>query len=499
MPDVDAEFLALPFRSLADAALSRARALGAGYADFRFERRRSQSISTRDRGLERLTDREVVGYAVRVVHGGAWGFAADVVLTPDAAAATAEAAVTVAATLAPLNSEPVELAPEPAHHGTWVSAYEIHPFSVPDADKVAYLVSVNERLLGSGLVSHVDFGVRQVVEGKYFADLAGSDLVQQRVRVEGDFDAVRVDDRSGAFETMRSCSLPTGRGWEHFTSGHDYAAEADEVPALLEEKMASAAVDPGRYDLVIHPTNLWLTIHESIGHATELDRVLGYEANYAGTSFATLDNLDTLRYGSPVMHVTGDRQVEHGLSTVGWDDEGVAAQQWDIIRDGVLVGYQLNRQMAHKQGFGRSNGCAYADSPATVPIQRMPNVSLRPAPADVTLDDLIGGVDRGIYVVGDKSWSIDMQRYNFQFTAQRFYEIRGGRLAGQRKDVAYQGTTTEFWNSMEAVGGPSTWMLGGSFNCGKGQPGQSAPVSHGAPAALFRQVNVLDTAAESAR
>lgn len=498
MPDVVPEFLDLPFRRLAEAALDRARGLGATYADFRFERRRGQHVRTRDYGLERLTDSETIGYAVRVVHHGAWGFASAVDLTPDAAARTAAEAVAVASTLSPLNSEPVELAPEPVHQGTWVSAYQVDPFSVPDADKVGLLIEVNERLLGSGQVAHVDFWASSVLENKYFADLAGSDLVQQRVRVDGDFTALRVDG-AGAFDTMRSVSLPAGRGWEHFTTGYDFATEADVVPALLEQKMASPSVEPGRYDLVIDPTNLWLTIHESIGHATELDRVLGYEANYAGTSFATLDNLDTLQYGTPCMHVTGDRVVPHGLSTAGWDDEGVAAQQWDIIRDGVLVGYQLNRQMARKQGFGRSNGCAYADSPGTVPLQRMPNVSLQPAATEVSVDDLIGGVDRGIYVVGDKSWSIDMQRYNFQFTGQRFYEIRGGQLAGQLKDVAYQGTTTEFWNAMEAVGGPSTWLLGGSFNCGKGQPGQAAPVSHGAPAALFRGVNVLNTAAEASR
>jgi TldD protein len=498
VPDVVPEFLELPFRRLAEAALTRANELGAEYADFRFERRRGQSMKVRDHNLERLTDGESVGYAVRVVHGGAWGFASAVDLTPDAAAATAAAAVAVATTLAPLNSEPVELAPEPAYRGTWVSSYEIDPFAVPSAEKVAYLTAVNKRALASGRVAHVDFSANQVMEGKYFADLAGSDLVQQRVRVEGDFTAVRVDDVTGAFDSMRSCSLPAGRGWEHFTVGHDYGGDADQVPDLLEQKMASPSVEPGRYDMVIHPTNLWLTIHESIGHATELDRVLGYEANYAGTSFATLDKLNTLQYGSPVMNVTGDRLVEHGLSTVGWDDEGVAAQEWDLIRDGVLVGYQLNRQMAQRQGFGRSNGCAFADSSGAVPIQRMPNVTLRPAPTDITLDDLIGGVEHGIYAVGDRSWSIDMQRYNFQFTAQRFYEIRAGQLAGQLRDVAYQGTTTDFWNSMEAVGGPSTWVLGGSFNCGKGQPGQTAPVSHGAPAALFRQVNVLNTAAEAA-
>ena len=260
--------------------------------------------------------------------------------------------------------------------------------------------------------------------------------------------------------------------------------------------MASPSVTPGRFDLVIDPTNLWLTIHESIGHSTELDRVLGYEANYAGTSFATLDKLNRLQFGAPIMHVTGDRQVEHGLSTVGYDDEGVAAQTWDIIRDGRLVGYQLDRQMARKQGFGRSNGCAFADQAARVPLQRMPNVSLRPSEKDITVEALISAVDDGLYIVGDKSWSIDMQRYNFQFTGQKFFQIKGGKIVGQVKDVAYQSRTTDFWNSMEAVGGPSTYVLGGAFNCGKGQPGQIAPVTHGCPAALFRQINVLNTARE---
>jgi TldD protein len=251
---------------------------------------------------------------------------------------------------------------------------------------------------------------------------------------------------------------------------------------------------------VIHPSNLWLTIHESIGHATELDRALGYEANYAGTSFATYDHLGTLQYGSPVMHVTGDRTVDHGLATVGYDDEGVQTQSWDIIRDGVLVGYQLDRPMAHTYGAelngGRSNGCAYADSPGHIPIQRMANVSLQPAADGPDTDGLISQVERGIYVVGDRSWSIDMQRFNFQFTAQRFYAIEDGQLAGQLKDVAYQGTTTEFWGSMEAVGGPQTYELGGAMNCGKAQPGQVASVSHGCPSALFRGINVLNTTEE---
>jgi TldD protein len=242
-----------------------------------------------------------------------------------------------------------------------------------------------------------------------------------------------------------------------------------------------------------------MTIHESIGHATELDRALGYEAAYAGTSFATFDQLGTLRYGSELMNVTGDRTAEHGLATVGYDDEGVEAQSWDLVRDGVLVGYQLDRRIARLTGFERSNGCAFAASPAHVPVQRMANVSLRPDPSGPSTEELIAGVDRGIYVVGDRSWSIDMQRYNFQFTGQRFYRIEGGRLAGQLRDVAYQATTTDFWGSMAAVGGPQTYVLGGAFNCGKAQPGQIAAVSHGCPSALFTGVTVLNTTQEAGR
>ncbi len=499
MRSIDPSFLDLPFRRLGEAALSRARDLGATYADFRFERDRGQGISVRDTSLESMVTSETLAYSVRVIFRGAWGFASSVTLTPDAAVATTDAAAEVAATLASLNSEPVELAAEPAYQDTYVSSFEVDPFLVSDEEKVAFLLSVNEKVLASRKVDHVDFGASLVLENKYFASQEGTETTQQRVRVQGEFDATKIDHANGTFETMRSCALPRGRGWEHFTAGFDYLAAAEEIPGLLEEKMSAPSVEPGRYDLVIHPSNLWLTIHESIGHATELDRALGYEAAYAGTSFATLDKLNSLRYGAPFMHVTGDRTVEHGLATVAYDDEGVAGQSWDLIKDGILTGYQLNRQMALKEGFGRSNGCAFAESGSHVPLQRMPNVSLQPGAKDLDLDDLIGGVENGIYVIGDRSWSIDMQRYNFQFTGQQFWRIRNGRLDGQLKDVAYQATTTDFWNSMEAVGGPATYVLGGAVNCGKGQPGQIAPVSHGAPIALFRQVNVLNTAQEGAR
>ena len=499
--EIDERFQALPLDRLAEAALTHARELGCEHADFRLERIREGHVRVRDRELEGATEDETLGYAVRVVHDGTWGFASGIDMTTDGAAALAELAVDVARTSRPLSSERVELADEPAYPGAvWVSDYMTNPLDVAPSERVAVLTEWCRRLLGAPEVSHADASVMAVQENKFYADLAGTTTTQQRVRVHPEVTVVKVDDDTGAFETMRSLAPPTGRGWEYLEGvGWDWEAELAHLPELLAERAAAPTMESGTYDLVIDPSNLWLTIHESIGHATELDRALGYEAAYAGTSFATFDKLGSLRYGSDVMHVVGDRTTPNGLATIGFDDEGVAAQSWDLIRSGTLVGYQLDRRMARMKGIGRSNGCAFADAPSHVPVQRMANVSLMADPQGPATDTLIGAVDDGVYVVGDKSWSIDMQRYNFQFTAQRFYRIRKGRLAGQVRDIAYQGVTPNFWGSMEAVGGPETYVLGGAFNCGKAQPGQVAAVGHGCPSALFRGVRVLNTLDEAGR
>jgi TldD protein len=496
---LDPEFRALPLTALADAALGRARELGAQHADLRVERIVTQSISLRDASVTGVADDVTVGLAVRVIVDGVWGFASHGELTTARAAATAERAVQVARTLAPVAIERVERAGEPVHAGVeWISAYDVDPFTVPTREKVELLTEWSHRLLASDGVDHVQAGVAQVRENKFYADLSGTSTTQQRVRIAPSFTATAVDRAAGGFETMSTLAPPTGRGWEYLTGqGWDWDAELAQVPGLLAEKTKAPSVAAGPYDLVIDPTNLWLTIHESVGHATEYDRAIGYEAAYAGSSFATPDLLGTLRYGSEHMHVTGDRTVPHGLATIGYDDDGVATTEWDLVRGGTLVGYQLDRTFAPRLGLERSNGCAFADSPHHVPIQRMANVSLQPDPVrDTTTAELIAGVERGIYVVGDKSWSIDMQRYNFQFTGQRFFRIENGELAGQLRDVAYQATTTDFWGSLDAVGGPSTWVLHGAMNCGKAQPGQVAAVSHGCPSARFRGVNVLNTQEE---
>ncbi|GAA1898602.1 TldD/PmbA family protein [Lapillicoccus jejuensis] len=499
MSGVDAEFLALPLSALADAALTRARELGASYAALRVVSLHGHHLSLQDLEVESSATSVDVGLAVRVVHDGCWGFAAGLALTTDEAPRLAERAVAVAVASRPVSTERVELADEPVYAGvTWSSPYELDPFAVADGEKVATLVDLSERLAAGDGVSATHASVQSARESVFYADSFGTSTTQTRVRIHPVLSAVAVDRAQGGFESMRTLAPPAAAGWEYVLApSTGLEDEVAQLPELLREKVKAPSVRPGVYDLVVDGSNLWLTIHESVGHATELDRVLGYEAAYAGTSFATTDKLGTFAYGSPAMHVTGDRDTDWGLASVGWDDEGVAAQHWDIVRDGVLVGYQTDRAMAALRGLGRSNGASYADSARHVPLQRMVNVSLQPDPDGGGLDALLSRVEDGIYVVGDNSWSIDMQRYNFQFTGQRFYRIEGGRLAGQVRDVAYQATTTDFWRSMEAVGGPATFYRGGALNCGKAQPGQVSAASHGTPAGLFRGVRILNTVAEA--
>jgi len=501
VPATDPGLASELFPTLAGAALEEAERLGAEHADLRLERIASQYLSLRDAVLETTADDHEVGVGLRVVHQGAIGFAATVELVPEAVRDLARRAVESARVTAAALNRPVELAPEPSYgEVSWQGELGRDPTAVPLAERVEKLAAWSSALLAAEGVDHVQASLHAVSEEKHYAGSNGTVTHQRRVRVQPVVEAIAVED-DGGFETMRTCAPPAGRGYEYLEGeGWDFESELAAMPELLAEKLAAPSVEAGEYDLVIDPTNLWLTIHESIGHATELDRALGYEAAYAGTSFATPDGLGTLQYGSPVMHVTGDRTTPFGLATVGFDDEGVAAQSFDIVRGGVLAGYQLDRRIAAEAGIARSNGCAFADSPMHVPIQRMANVTLQPADGQgPSLEELVSGVERGIYVVGDKSWSIDMQRYNFQFTGQRFFRIEHGRLAGQLRDVAYQSQTTAFWGSMEAVGGRATFLLGGAFNCGKGQPGQVAPVSHGCPVALFRRVRVLNARAESGR
>ncbi|HWU31841.1 MAG TPA: TldD/PmbA family protein [Marmoricola sp.] len=497
---VDPSFLALPYRQLADIALNRASERGATHADFRFERIRTQYVAVRDHGLDGAEDHTDLGFAVRVILNGAWGFAASTECTPSSALEVADHALELARLTQRVTRTPVALAPEPLYSDAfWSSTHEINPFDVLVREKVDLLQSWTEDLLSSNVVSHATASVLQIHENKFYADLAGTRTTQQRIRLEPVLEAHGY--RGDIFDSMRTIAPPAARGWEYLQgAGFDFDRERAELPDLLDERLRAPSVEPGAYDLVIHPSNLWLTIHESVGHATELDRALGFEAGYAGTSFATPDHLGTLKYGSELMNVTADRTVEYGLASIGYDDDGVATTTSNLVADGVLVGYQLDRATSAAYpavNGGRSNGCSFADSPLHVPLQRMANVSLQPSKGSATTEQLIAGVEHGLYIVGDKSWSIDMQRYNFQFTGQRFYRIENGQLIGQVRDAAYQATTTDFWGSLVALGGPETYELGGAFNCGKAQPGQTAAVSHGCPTAVFTNIRILNAAEET--
>jgi TldD protein len=263
-----------------------------------------------------------------------------------------------------------------------------------------------------------------------------------------------------------------------------------------QEKQKAKSVEAGKWDLVLDPSHVWLTIHESVGHPLELDRVLGYEANYAGTSFATLDKWrsKSFRYGSPLVNFVADKVQNGSLGAVGYDDEGVKTREWDLVKDGILVNYQAIRDQVHILGQQESHGCCYSDSWSDIQFQRMPNVSLRPGTKPMTPTDLIAGVDKGIFIVGDGSYSIDQQRYNFQFGGQLFYEIRKGKIVGMLRDVAYQSNTQEFWNAVAAIADKRDYRLNGSFFDGKGQPGQVSAVSHGAATTRVNGVNVINTA-----
>jgi TldD protein len=494
----DSSRVASALESLADAALARAAALGARHASFYVVRHRKGRHRLRDGGLCGGGDTWGSGLGVRLSHNGVWGYAGTVELTVDAAARAAAQAVTVARSCQVLQGVGRSPAAEAVHRGVrWSSSCRIDPFSVHHAERVARLADLSEQLLASPSVDHVLAEFTAVSERRYYADSAGTSALQQRVYVHPMFTALASDHRGNPV-SLRTSAPPSGRGWEYMCGqGWDWDAELSELPAQLTEKGRARPVTPGSYELVIDASNLWLTVHETVGHATELDRALGYEASYAGTTFVRPTDLGSLQFGSPLMNVTCDRTTPHGLATIGIDDEGVAAQSWALVKDGVLTGFQTDRGTAASAGASRSTGCAYTASALQPPLQRMPNVSLAAPPDGPDTQGLISGIEDGIYLVGAAGWSIDTRRQRFQFTAQRSHRIRAGRLVGQLSGVAYQGDTTDFWAALGALGGPATYGLFGADLCGKGQPVQIAATSHGCPAAVFRGVRVARVGADA--
>jgi len=498
---------------LADAALGAARGAGATYADVRIGRYLNQFIQSRERKIQGITNTESFGCGVRVIANGTWGFAATNDVTIDGIARAARKAVDIVKADARLQTEPVRLAPQAGQgEQSWRTPMEKNAFDIPLQEKADLLVATADAALTNG-ADFVNALLFLVNEQKYFASTDGSYIDQDVHRIWPTFTVTAVDQASGKFESRDSFSAPMGMGWEYMSGRpagrivtpagvtvygnyYDMVEDARNGAREARAKHGAKTVEAGKWDVVLDPSHLWLTIHESVGHPLELDRVLGYEANYAGTSFATLDKWrsGTFKYGSDQVSIVADKTQQFGLGTVGWDDEGVPTKQWDLVRNGILKNYEAIRDQVHVIGQTESHGCCYADSWNDVQFQRMPNVSLQPGNAPLNPAELVRGVEKGIFIVGDGSYSIDQQRYNFQFGGQLFYEIQQGQIVGMLKDVAYQSNTQEFWNACASVCDRRDYRMGGSFFDGKGQPGQVSAVSHGTATARFNGVNVINTA-----
>jgi len=501
-------------KSLADTALNAATKAGATYCDVRIGRYLNQFITTRDLNIENITNTESAGVGVRVIANGAYGFAATNDMSPDGIANAAKQAVAIAKANSKLQTEPLILAPVTGTgEVSWATAIKKDWRTVPIKEKAELLIAANKAGMEGG-ASFMQSLMFQVNQQKYFASTDGSYIDQDVHRMWMPVFATAVDQKTNKFRSRQGLSSPVGMGYEYldgraedklqaaggittlYTKSYDLIEDARAAGRQARAKLTAKSVEPGKYDMVLAPEHLWLTIHESIGHATELDRVMGYEANFAGTSFATLDKWESkkFKYGADIVNIVADKTTPGSLGDVGYDDEGVKCKRWDLIKDGVLVSYQATRDQAHVIGKTESDGCSYADNWSSVQFQRMPNVSLQPGKKRLTPDEMIKDVKKGIYIVGDGSFSIDQQRYNFQFGGQLFYEIKNGKIGAQLEDVAYQSNTQEFWNSCVAICDERDWRMGGSFFDGKGQPSQSSAVSHGASTSRFNGVNVINTA-----
>jgi TldD protein len=460
--------------AVALAAIEAARAAGASYADARLVLYRDQKIEIRDDHVERVTHSDEYGIGVRVVADGGWGFAATPLVNKDAAVKAAKTAVETAkrngALLAKLGKPLVELVAADKAEGSWVSPHEIDPFAVPLPDKAQLLIAAAQRVLETRGVKHAKASVSLVGEDRIFVSSEGAKVHQISYRVEPSLSATAVSRRLGLFASRDLEVAALQAGWEYVTE-MDLVGAAQGIGEDVLRKLHAPPVEPGMKTVILAPSNLWLTIHESIGHPTELDRARGLEANFAGTSFIGPDD---------------DRTLPGGLATVGWDDDGVKTGRWDIVREGKFVGWQTTRDQAGWVGEKKSRACSYGQGYDGVAFQRMPNVSLQPGDEGYTTEDLINATKDGVLISGRGSWSIDHQRLNFQFSGQMFWEIKKGRIKRALRDVAYQANTLDFWKSCDMVGGEGTYRLDGTFGDGKGEPSQINACSHGCPPARFK-------------
>ena len=499
-------------KKMADVALNTAKSLGATYADARIGRYLNQYVFTREDKVQNVVNTESFGIGIRVIANGTWGFSSTNSVTEDGIKKATEQAVAIAKANSKIQKEPVILAPVQAQgEVSWKTPIQKDFKEVPVSEKVELLLNANAAAIDNG-ASFVNSALFMVNEQKYFASTDGSYIDQDVHRIWPTFTVTAVDRAAGKFKTREAMSAPMGMGYEYldgldseklvgpegiklYRGSYDIIEDATLAAKQAKEKLTAKSVDAGKYDLVLEPNHLGLTIHESVGHPLELDRVLGYEANYAGTSFATLDKWKSgnFKYGSDIVNLIADKTQVGSLGAVGFDDEGVKTKKWDLVRNGILTNYEAIRDQVHMINQKESHGCCYAQSWDDVQFQRMPNVSLEPGKEAYSIDEMIKDVEKGIYIAGRGSYSIDQQRYNFQFGGTVFYEIKNGKIVGMLDDVAYQSNTQEFWNSCVKICDESDYRLFGSFFDGKGQPSQVSAVSHGSATARFNDVNVINT------
>jgi TldD protein len=489
------------YSSLTATALDTARSLGSSYADIRIARYRDQSASLRTQAelgttkiqhVPSVSDSESFGFGIRVLVNGTWGFAASNKVELDEIAWIAREAVNVAKTNCTLTRQPVELAPAKPATAFYRTPFTKDPFAVSLNEKLEFLQSLNDTVMKVPKVFRAGSYLSLRSEHKWFASTDGSYIEQFVQRLDPGYYCTAVDKEQRKTRSRSFQIAPVTGGWEYVES----AKMLEGAPRVGEEcvaQLSAPPVTPGKKDLVLMPSHLCLTIHESLGHSTELDRALGYEANFAGTSFLTPDKLGKFRVGSDLVNVVGDRILPGGLSTCGYDDDGVKTIRFDILRNGIFVGYQTIRDQAHLVGDKDSHACCYADSYASIPFQRIPNVWLKPSPKPASFDDLISQVDDGILIDGTGSYSIDQQRYNFQFGGDAFWEIKGGKKGRMLDRVAYQSRTPDFWQACDGIADERFWENYGLNSDGKGQPEQINAMSHGSAPARFRQINVLLT------
>ncbi len=486
-----ADQLALPpsaIRDLAQSAVAVAQRLGATFADARVMIERDQYVSTEDRRVSGISDSLSQGIGIRVIANGSWGFAATADLSPEGVEAAAATAVEVGKASATVRKgPPITLADEPPHQDQFSSPRLSDPFEVSCDEKVALLLAVNDKMLRVGKVRKARSYMHFSNELRTIANSDGSLIETDMLRVQSGIRATAVEKGDAK---SRGYSPPPYAGGYELVKGAAFPDHAKRVAREAVEMLTATPSPDGPYDLILLPSHLWLTIHESIGHATELDRVLGMEESLSGGSFATIDQLGKLEYGSKKVNIKALNTPPGLLASVGYDDDGVRCQDWDIIRQGTLVGYSSNREVVHAMNHKTSHGSCRADSWRSIPILRMANICLMPGEQRATLDDIIADTKRGILIDGSGSFSIDNKRLNFQFGGDAFFEIKNGKKLRMLRDVTYSAITPNFWGSCDALCDERAWQPYGTFYCGKGDPMQSSQISHKCVPARFKNITV---------